>query len=319
METRFRKYRSEDFLPVRDFLVANYRAFEYPVNWDLVRWNYARYFCAPMLGAWGCDETAEVFPDTTRRKSMEAVRLWEESIGVWVDEKEEIAGLVCPDEYVPWHPAFGQAFLQRRPDYEHLLADMLAYAQQTFVGEGVTRIYVGTHDGALEAAATRRGFLRDEQPCLYCMEYDLSNVPEPDLPQGYRFQSMAEDNDLQKRRKVFGLSFKHMDPNEWPTVFSYEELQRAPDYRKDLDVVVVGPDGEYVACTVGWVDIYNKIATLEPVGALQLGMGREVVMEGLRRVAALGAEVARVDSDLKYYEVIGYKKKFPIYRWVKKA
>jgi len=319
METRFRKYRPEDFLPVRDFLVANYRAFEYPVNWDLVRWNYARYFCAPMLGAWGCGETAEAVPDAAGRKSMEAVRLWEESIGVWVNEKEEVVGLVCPDEYVPWHPAFGQAFLQRRPDYEHLLPDMLEYAEQTFIGKGATRIYAGKHDGALEAAAIQRGFVRDEQPCLYYMEYDLSNIPEPNLPQGYRFQSMAEDNDLEKRRKVFGLSFKHLDPKEWPTVFSYEELQRAPDYRKDLDVVVVGPDGEYVACTVGWVDIYNKMATLEPVGSLRRGMGREVVMEGLGRVAALGVEVARVDSNLKFYEVIGFKKKFPIYRWIKKA
>ncbi len=319
METRFRKYKPEDFLPVRDFLVAHYRGFEYAVNWDLVRWNYARYFCAPMLGAWGCGETAEVVPDATGRKSMEAIRLWEESIGLWVNEKGEIVGLVCPDEYVPWHPAFGQAFLQRRPDYEHLLPEMLAYAERTFIGKGVTRIYVGAHDGALEGVATGRGFVRDEKPCLHYLEYDFKDLPESNLPPGYRFQSMAEVNDLEKRRKVFGLSFKHLDPNEWPTVFSYEELQRAPDYRKDLDVVVVRPDGEYVACAIAWVDVFNKMATVEPVGALQIGTGREVVMEGLRRVARLGAEVARLDSNLRYYEMIGFRKKFPIYRWVKEA
>jgi hypothetical protein len=314
-----RKYRPGDFLPVRDFLVANYRKFDPPVNWDPVRWNFARYYCAPMLGAWGCGETAEAVPDAIGRKSMEAVRLWEESIGVWVNEEEEIAGLVCPDEYVPWHPAFGQVFLQRRPDYEHLLPEMLAYAERTFVGRGVTRLYVGGHDGALAAAATRRGFVRDPEPCLHYLEYDLRDIPEANLPPGYRFQSMAEDNDLERRRRVVSLSFYHKDPHEWTTVFAYEELQRAPDYRKDLDVVVVRPDGEYVACTIGWVDVYNKSATLEPVGSLQIGMGREVVMEGLRRVAALGAEVAHMDSNIKFYEVIGFKKKFPIYRWLRKA
>ncbi len=319
MATKFRKYRPEDFLTVRDFLVANYRKFQHPVNWDLVRWNYARYFCAPMLGAWGIGGTAEAVPDTAGDKSMEAVRLWEESIGVWVDEKGEIVGLVCPDEYVPWHPGFGQAFLQRRPDYEHLLPEMLEYAEQTFVSKGVTRIYVGAHDGTLEAAASRRGFVRDGEPCSYYSEYDLSVLPKPNLPPGYVFRSMAEDNDLEKRRRVLGLSFYHKDPNEWATVFAYEELQRAPDYREDLDVVVVRPDGEYVACTIGWVDLHNELATLEPVGSLQIGMGREVVMECLRRVAALGAVVARMDSIMKFYEKIGFKRKLPVYRWVKEA
>lgn len=319
MKTRLREYRPEDFLPVRDFLVANYRAYEPPVNWDLVRWNFARYYCAPMLGARGMAETPAAVPDTTGVTSMEAVRRWEESIGVWVNEEEDIVGVVCPDEYVPWHPAFGQAFLQRRPDYDHLLPEMLAYAEQTFVGQGVTRLYVGGRDGAQADAAANRGFVRDDEPCLHYLEYDLSDIPEANLPPGYRFQSMAEDNDLERRRRVVSLCFGHKEPNEWTTAFAYRELQRAPDYRMDLDLIVVRPDGEYVACTIGWVDLHNKLATLEPVGSLQIGMGREVVMEGLRRVAALGAEVARMDSNLKFYEKIGFRKRFPIYRWVKEA
>ncbi len=314
-----RKYRPEDFLRVRDFLVANYRSFAPPVNWDLARWNYARYFCAPMLGAWGAGETAEAVPDVTGRASMEAVRRWEESVGLWVNEEDEVAGVVCADEYLRWHPAFGQAFLQRRPDYEDLLPEMLAYAERTFVGRGGTRLYVGEGDAALAAAAARRGFARDDEPCAHYLEYDLSSIPEAKLRPGYRFRSMADDNDLERRRKVLGLSFRRKNPDEWATVFSYEELQRAPDYRKDLDVVVVRPDGEYVACALGWVDACNKLATLEPVGAVQIGMGREVVREGLRRVAALGAAVARVETGLEYYEAIGFKKRFPIYRWVKKA
>lgn len=40
---------------------------------------------------------------------------------------------------------------------------------------------------------------------------------------------------------------------------------------------------------------------LEPVGSIQLGMGREVMMEGLRRVAALSAETAHMDAGLKFY------------------
>ena len=310
---------------VRDFLVANYRAFEKPVNWDLVRWNYARYFCASMLGAWGLGEEAGKEPDISGKKSKEAIRFWEGSIGIWETDSEknseeggEIVGVVCPDEYVPWHPAFGQAFLQRHPDHEHLLPEMLTYAENTFKGKGMTRIYMGEHDKALQEAASQRGFVRDEKPCMHYTEFDLGNIPESSLPSGYQFVTMAQNNDLEKRREVFGRSFRHPDPNDWATVFSYKELQKASDYRKELDIVVERPDGKWVACTIAWFDSYNKMGTVEPVGAIQLGMGREVVMEGLRRLRDLGAKAAHMDSGLKYYEKIGFKKQFPIFRWVKK-
>ncbi len=318
MGTKLCKYRPRDFLRVRDFLVANYTAFEHPVNWALVRWNYARYLVAPMIGARGLGAKAEKHPDTSGKSSRKAIRFWENSIGIWENESGDIAGVVCPDEYAPWHPAFGQAFLQRHPDYEHILPEMLAYAEQTFVGKGTTRIFVGEPDMSLQEAAKERGFVRDEKSCINYMLFDLGKIPEPDLPDGYRFVSREENNDLEKLREVGGLSFNHPDPDDWPILYSYQELQKAPDYHKELDIVVERPDGKWVACTIAWFDSYNRIGTLEPVGAIQLGMGREVVMEGLRRLRDRGALVAHMDAGLKYYEKIGFKKQFPIFRWVKK-
>jgi predicted N-acetyltransferase YhbS len=319
MGTKFLKYKPTHFLPIRDFLVENYRAFAHPVNWDMVRWNYSRCFCAPMLGAWGTGEEAEKSPDTTGEKSRRAIRLWESSIGVWETDDGGIAGVVCPDEYVPWHPAQGQAFLQRSPEHEHLLPEMLEYAEKTFVGRGSTRIFVGEHDRTLQKVAGERGFVRDEEPCEHYMEYDLAEIPGPVLPDGYRFTTMADNNDLEKRREVFGRSFKHPDPDDWPTVHSYRELQKAPDYRRERDIVVERPDGGWVACTIVWFDPRNREGTVEPVGAIQLGMGREVVMEGLRRLRDLGADKAHMTSGLKYYEKLGFEKRFPIFRWVKRS
>ncbi|MCD4700540.1 MAG: hypothetical protein K8S24_01655, partial [Candidatus Aegiribacteria sp.] len=109
----------------------------------------------------------------------------------------------------------------------------------------------------------------------------------------------------EKLREVGGLSFNHPDPDDWPILYSYQELQKAPDYHKELDIVVERPDGKWVACTTAWFDSYNRMGTLEPVGAIQLGMGREVVMEGLRRLRDRGALVAHMDAGLKYYEKIG--------------
>lgn len=282
-------------------LVETFRQFEKPINWTFERWNYARYFAAPMLGAYGLTEN-------TTEKSMEAIGLWEKAVGIWENEESKIVAVVCPDEHVPTHPSYGLAYFQRRPGYDDLLSEMLDYTEKTYINENTVRIFIPDHDELLKAAAQNRGYEKAEKSWGWWMEYVLKDLPEPNLPEGFCIQSMADVNDLEKRRKIFGLSFRHKDPKEWPTLFSYQELQRAPDYRKDLDLYVVGPDGEYVACCIVWIDEYNKIARLEPVGSIVLGIGREVVMEGLRRAAALGMEKSYMESGLRFYRVIGFKK-----------
>lgn len=123
------------------------------------------------------------------------------------------------------------------------------------------------------------------------------------------------------RREIFGRAFNHTDPAEWPSAFAYQELQRAPDYRRDLDLSVVSPDGMYVACCVVWLDARNRMAVLEPVGTHPdfrgRGLGREVVLEGIRRAAALGAERVWVGSGQPFYQAIGFRKALTAYRWTK--
>ncbi|UCD05486.1 MAG: hypothetical protein JSV98_10325, partial [candidate division WOR-3 bacterium] len=264
-------------------------------------WNYARYFAAPMLGAYGETE------DTTE-KSLAAIHSWEDAVGIWENEKSEIVAVVCPDEHVPDHPSYGLAYFQRRPGYDFLLEEMLKYAEHTYISNNTTRVYINEHDEPLMQAAKKHGYVKGERSPVWWMEYILKDLPKPNLPEGFRIQSMADDNDLEKRRKILGLSFRHKDPKEWPTLFSCQELQRAPDYRKDLDLVVVGPSGDYVACSIVWIDEYNKFARLEPLGSIVLGMGREVAMEGLRRAAALGMEKSYMESGMRFYQTIGFKK-----------
>jgi len=302
MKVKYIKYEPErDFLRVRDMLVQTFRTFEKPINWTLEHWNYARYFAAPMLGAYGKTE------DTTQR-SLKAIRLWEDAVGIWENDKSDVVAVVCPDEHMPDHPSYGMAYFQRRRGYDFLLEEMLDYTEQTYVNNHRTRVYINEHDESLMQAAKKRGYAKGERSSAWFMEYILKDLPQPNLPEGFRIRSMADDNDLEKRRKIFGLSFRHKDPSEWPTLFSYQELQRAPDYRKELDLVIVGPDGEYVACCIVWIDEYNKFVRLEPVGSIVLGMGREVLMEGLRRAAALGMEKSYMESGMRFYQAVGFKK-----------
>jgi predicted N-acetyltransferase YhbS len=133
---------------------------------------------------------------------------------------------------------------------------------------------------------------------------------------------MAQENNIELRREVFGRAFNHPHPVDWPSAFSYQELQRAPDYRKDLDLYVVSPEVGYVAFCIVWYDEVNGLGILEPVGTHPdyrgLGLGREVVLEGIRRAAALGATRVCVGSGQRFYEAIGFQKKYVSYRWTKK-
>ena len=84
---------------------------------------------------------------------------------------------------------------------------------------------------------------------------------------------------------------------------------------------VVGPDGEYVSCCIVWYDSLNRMAILEHVGThldfRRMGFGRAVVLEGIRRVAALGATKAYVGSSQQFYKAIGFQMKYATYDWTK--
>jgi predicted N-acetyltransferase YhbS len=318
MKVRLGKYKPEqDFVRIRDFLVETYRAFEGIYNWRLERWNYARYFVAPFLGTYGQEE-----PDL--EDSLKAIRFWEDAIRVWENDAGEIVGVVNIEAPVAWHPEFGEAFFQRHPQYDFLLDEMLDYAEETFADEKrpAHTIHIYEYDEPLQALAHERGYRRDAEHPHHDSEFIIrGELPTLKLPEGYVLQSMAQENNIELRREIFGRAFDHPDPSEWPSAFSYEELQKAPDYRKDLDLYIIGPDGKYVSCCIIWYDGHNRMGMLEPVGThpdyRRQGFGGEVVMEGIRRAAALGAEKVYVGSGQPFYEAIGFQKKYVSYRWTK--
>ncbi len=318
MKARLRKYDPErDFLRIRDFFVETYQMSGRLINWRIERWNYARYFVAPLLGAHGAEH-----PNV--EGSKQAIRFWEDTVGVWENGAGEIAGVVNIEHPATWHLEFGQVFLQRHPKYEFLLEEMLDYAEENLANEEKNQIviFVYDYDRTFQELLRQRGYQKDAEHPWHDSEFVIEGeLPEQTLPTGYAIRSMADENDVERRRKIFGLGFNHPDPKEWPTAFAYEELQRAPDYRKELDLYVAEPDGEYAACCIAWYDGLNRMGILEPVATHPdfrcRGFGRAVVMEGVRRVAALGAETVQVGSGQAFYEAIGFKKKFLGYCWIK--
>jgi mycothiol synthase len=318
MRATRRKYVPErDFLRVRKFLIDTYAAFDAPVNWGIERWNYARYFVAPMLGAYG---TETGVPEG----SLEAIRLWEELVGLWEDGKGKIVGVAAIEHPVTWHPGFGEIFVQRHPNRLNLLDEMLAYGEDRFAHSERKQVHIFVYedDAPLRAAVQERGYVLNEERHASHLEYTIGDLPEPELAEGFSIVTMAEECDVEKRREIFGRSFDHEDPKEWPSAFAYRELMKAPDYRREQDLVVLAPDGTYAACCILWYDKANRVGHLEPMGThpdyRKRGLARELLFEGLRRLKVLGATRMPMTGGFDpFYEAIGFRKLRTCHAWLK--
>ncbi len=93
------------------------------------------------------------------------------------------------------------------------------------------------------------------------------------------------------------------------------------DYRPDLDLVVIDPNGQLAAFCVGWFAAHGiegrPSGQIEPLGVRAdvrgLGLGRAVLAEGLRRLGQAGAHHIYVETDnyrnaaLGLYEAAGFR------------
>jgi ribosomal protein S18 acetylase RimI-like enzyme len=93
-----------------------------------------------------------------------------------------------------------------------------------------------------------------------------------------------------------------------------------PEYRPDLDLVAVAPDGQLAGFAVCWFadtgPSGRPSGQFEPVGVHPMfqgrGIGRALMAEGLRRLRAAGAEIMYVETDdqrgpaLALYTAVGF-------------
>lgn len=92
---------------------------------------------------------------------------------------------------------------------------------------------------------------------------------------------------LYRVEEGLNLAYYEWDDYNWPPAAAYETMQQAPGYRRDLDLFIVAPNGEYASfCTI-WIDEKNKFGNFEPVGThteyQRMGLGRALLLEGFRR------------------------------------
>jgi len=287
---------SADYESVGRFFIDVYKAGDRLLNWMQPRWEYMHH-----------------------HPFIENVPL--ERILVFEDDGR-IVGLAHPEDKLTF------VYFQRAPGYDNILPAMFAHADEFFGGESIMLqrdiigLFVNDFDTELESLASSFGYERHPEHHDGYSRYDLTRpIPPSPVPDGFRIQSLADENDQQKINLCLWRGFNHEGDISEEDLNSPALAQNAPSFRKDHTIVALAPDGDYVSYAGIWFVPENKLAYVEPVATDPLyrrkGLGRACVLETLRRVQAAGAEVAWVGSDQPFYGALGFEKKFQRNLWVK--
>jgi mycothiol synthase len=296
MQPSMRLYQTEgDYWRIRNFLsevfLLNGRREH---SWHVARLDYWRWHL--LLNLQVCDHLDKV------------VTIWE------IDGK--VAAVLHP---VDWnearlhvHPSF------RTPALEDA---MLSRAEESLPDrslDGKRTLYVPVFstDTARQEVLARRGYAR-QNGRVHHWSRDL-DAPLPEVPAapGYAIRSMGDLSEHPARSWASWRAFHADEPDadydgDWSWV---RNVQSAPLYRRDLDIVAAAPNGDIAAfCTI-YYDDYTRSAVSVLVGTAaehqRRGLGRAVMFEGLRRLQRLGcirvfANAHDAPADALYGSVLG--------------
>lgn len=188
------------------------------------------------------------------------------------------------------HPHFRSAELE---------SEMLAYAENKFYAtteDGRRFVYVPIFedDTVRQEIASSRGYRQQAGWGHHYRRNLNSTIPDAPAPPGYIIRSMGGAEEHAARSWASWRAFHSDEPDKnydgdyaW-----YANLQSAPLYRRDLDIVAVAPDASIAAfCTI-FYDDYTRSAVTVLVGTAvehwRRGLGKAVITEGLRRLKRVG-------------------------------
>lgn len=298
MKVSFRPYQTEDdFWRMREFLRQVFLLNHCLERcWHVARLDYARWH--------SCLNCANV-------RLEEVVCLWESD--------GQLIAFLMPDggrgeAHFCVHPRL------RTPELE---AEMLEVAEERLAvtrPDGSRKLYVWApeSDDLRRELVSQHGYRKDDWP-EYQWRRDLdAPVPDRPVPSGYTLRSLGDGLELLERCYASGLGFHEGDikiavENRADPTWYYN-IQTAPLYRRDLDLVAIAPDGAIAAfCTI-WFDDVTRSAYFEPVATVpthqRRGLGKALLTEGLRRLQRMGATRAfvsghNIEANALYRSVMG--------------
>jgi len=284
MSLAMRFYDHErDYDAISQFLTDIYQA-DPPHSWMQPRWEYAHSH--PSMD----------------RENLKKFAIWEDDDG--------IVGVVH------YESRLGVIHIQLDPRYPRLKREMLDYAATHLVGELKAGrgcyVYIDERDTDFGVIAADLGFEPKPEHAEPMSHYLIPALfPKIHLPDGFRVQSLADEFDVEKVHRVMHRGFNHEGEPPPDEVEDRRRKLSAPNFRRDLTIVAVAPDGNYVSFCGMWPVPGSTACMIEPVATdpdfRRMGLGTACVLESIRRCAAEGATVAYVGSDQAFYLSMGFE------------
>jgi len=274
MKLTQRSYQNEeDYCRIRNFLrevfLLNQRMEH---SWHVARLDYWRWHY--ILNCQVCGPLEQV---TT---------LWETASG-------QIAAVLHP---VGW----GEFRLHVHPQFHTpaLEDEMLFHAEEHLAGHNQAAgrfayVPVFSDDTLRQETLAHRGYSKTGGQAHHWMRDLGPPVADVPTPSGYTIRSMGTIDEHPARSWASWRAFHPDEPDENYTGWSwYQNVQSAPLYRRDLDIVAAAPDGTIAAfCTI-FYDDYTRSAVSVLVGTAtehwRRGLGKATLTEGMRRLQQLG-------------------------------
>jgi GNAT superfamily N-acetyltransferase len=284
-----RPYREEDYWRIRAFVRELLPLYDMRQRcWDVARWDYWRWHGV---------------------ENIEHVNL-EDVVTLWETPRGKLAAMLNPE-------GMGEAFLQVHPDFKtpELEAEMIATAEGQLNEKGRDgrrrlSVWANQHDELRKQLLAQSGYAPGDWPEYQRRRRLDGLIPESNTPPGYSIVPQGDGAQLLERCYASGLAFHPNRPeiamDNRADIGWYRNIQRAPLYRRDLDLTMLAADGGCAAfCTV-WFDDVTRVGVFEPVATVpahqRKGLGKALMFAGLRRLQTLGATMAYVGS---YSEAAG--------------
>jgi mycothiol synthase len=170
-------------------------------------------------------------------------------------------------------------------------------------------------DAALRGALEQLGFSTISDASVHMTRSLDKPIPDGLLPDGYQVRGSKGVEEVELRAAAQHGAFESSIPFD-RYVERFINFMRSPVYDLQQDIVVIAPDGRIASFCKLWVDPINRIGNFEPVGThpdfQRRGLGRAVMLEGLRRLQAWGMTQAILGTGIKnlpairLYEEVGF-------------
>lgn len=278
------------------------------------------------LDEWTSVAELRVEFDTPSVDKVRDLRLWEDADGrligfgqLWIPEKGEVI-----DGWL-WfrvHP------LARGDNLEKQIINWgEARMREVEQERGVpVKLRANARDRQVEQITLLEscGFTADRY--FFNMKRSLAEpLPEPKFPAGFTLRQLRGEQDVEAWVEMFNQSFiDHWNHHDL-TVEKRNYWLKDPNYKPELDLIAIGPDGSFAAFCYCYINSeHNKhskrnegwVADLGTRrGFRKQGLGRAMLLAGMQQLQAAGVDTASLGVDaenpsgaLRLYESVGFCK-----------